>query len=61
LALLVQVYLKINRIDEAEKVVQAMHTIEDDATVTQLTTAWLNIILGGEKLNDALVRILFLY
>jgi len=54
LALLVQIYLKINRIDEAEKVVQGMHTIEDDATVTQLTTAWLNISLGGEKLNDAL-------
>jgi len=54
LAFLVQIYLKINRLDEAEKVVQGMHTIEDDATMTQLATAWLNIVLGGDKLNESL-------
>jgi hypothetical protein len=57
LALLVHIHLRINRVDEAEKVVQGMHTLEDDATMTQLTTAWLNIALGGEKFKEAQVRI----
>jgi coatomer protein complex subunit epsilon len=45
--------LKISRIDLAKKQLQAMKSIEEDATLTQLTEAWINIFLGGEKTQEA--------
>jgi len=49
----VQAYLKISRLDLARKQLQAMKNAEDDATLTQITEAWVNIYLGGEKTQEA--------
>ena len=38
-------YLRIHRVDQAEKQVRAMSTIDDDATITQLATACVNLFL----------------
>ncbi|WIA34245.1 hypothetical protein OEZ86_012596 [Tetradesmus obliquus] len=53
LALCVQVYLKMDRPDKAEQQVKAMSAIDDDATVTQLATAWVGVALGGGKVQEA--------
>jgi hypothetical protein len=34
-------------------VVQAMSTIDDDSTLTQLATAWTGLALGGAKVQEA--------
>jgi coatomer protein complex subunit epsilon len=52
-ALQVQTYLRLSRLDLARKQLQAMKSAEDDATLTQLTEAWVNIFLGGEKTQEA--------
>lgn len=49
----VQVYLKMARVDVAEKSAALMARMEDDATLTQITTAWVNIAIGGSKIQDA--------
>ncbi len=38
-------YLRIHRVDQAEKTVRAMSALDDDATITQLATAWVNVFL----------------
>mmetsp|Transcript_13760 Transcript_13760/g.29611 ORF Transcript_13760/g.29611 Transcript_13760/m.29611 type:complete len:291 (-) Transcript_13760:426-1298(-) len=53
MALCVQVYLKMDRVDKAESQVKAMSSTDDDATITQLSTAWLGIALGGAKVQEA--------
>jgi len=55
LAMLIHIYLSISRVDQAEKELRNMHKIDDDATVTQLCTAWVNLALGGEKVQEALL------
>lgn len=52
-ALCVQLYLKMDRPDKAEQVVKTMSAADDDAVVTQLATAWLNLSLGGAKVQEA--------
>lgn len=45
-------YLRIHRVDQAEKQVRAMSAVDDDATITQLATAWVDIFLvrhGGRR------------
>ena len=32
---------------------QAMSTVDDDATITQLATAWLGVAVGGAKIKEA--------
>jgi len=49
----VQLYLKMDRVDLAQKQVKAMQEIDDDDTLTTLATAWLYIGQGGDKVNEA--------
>jgi len=37
----------MSRVDVAEKSLSLMSRMEDDATLTQLTTAWVSMALGG--------------
>lgn len=45
MALSTQVLLKIDRVDQAEAQVRAMSSVDDDATLTQLASAWTNMQL----------------
>jgi len=54
LAMQVQIYLKIDRLDLAGKSVKHMQDIDDDDALTQLATAWLGIAQGGDKVQEAL-------
>eukprot|EP01006_Ploeotia_vitrea_P001409 TRINITY_DN104775_c0_g1_i1.p1 TRINITY_DN104775_c0_g1~~TRINITY_DN104775_c0_g1_i1.p1 ORF type:complete len:318 (-),score=40.84 TRINITY_DN104775_c0_g1_i1:113-1066(-) len=53
LALNVDILLRISQPDLAEKEVKHMQTIDDDATLTQLCSAWVCISFGGEKAIEA--------
>eukprot|EP01104_Vermistella_antarctica_P015770 TRINITY_DN5243_c0_g3_i1.p1 TRINITY_DN5243_c0_g3~~TRINITY_DN5243_c0_g3_i1.p1 ORF type:complete len:322 (+),score=154.08 TRINITY_DN5243_c0_g3_i1:88-966(+) len=52
-ALLLQTYIAIGRIDQADNEIKNMQSIDDDATITQLAQAWVNCGIGGEKLREA--------
>jgi coatomer protein complex subunit epsilon len=53
LAMQIYVFLQLDRPELAKKTHQQMQEKDDDATLTQLALAWINIELGGEKLQDA--------
>ncbi|KAK9810168.1 hypothetical protein WJX72_005996 [[Myrmecia] bisecta] len=53
LALSVQLYLKIDRIEQAEKTLKGMMAVDEDATLAQLATAWVDLFLGGAKVQEA--------
>lgn len=52
-SLQVQIYLRMARVEVAQKSLTLMSRMEDDATLTQLTGAWINMALGGEKVQEA--------
>ncbi|KAK7839594.1 coatomer subunit epsilon-1 [Quercus suber] len=52
-ALNVQIFLKMHRSDYAERQLRAMQQIEEDHTLTQLANAWLNLAVGGSKIQEA--------
>jgi len=53
LAVKVQVLLRMDRADVAEKEVAAMQRIDEDATLTQLATAWSHLSKGGDSVQEA--------
>ncbi|KAJ7969228.1 Coatomer epsilon subunit [Quillaja saponaria] len=52
-ALNVQIFLKMHRSDYAERQLRAMQQIDEDHTLTQLASAWLNLAVGGSKIQEA--------
>lgn len=52
-AVQVYIFLRMSRLDLAKKILTAMTEKSEDDTLTQLAQAWLNIEIGGEKLQDA--------
>ncbi|XP_037959846.1 coatomer subunit epsilon [Teleopsis dalmanni] len=53
MAISVQCFLYLNRIDLAKTTVAKMQELSDDATLTQLAQAWVAISLGTEQMQDA--------
>lgn len=53
MALCVQVYLKMDRLDQAERQAKAMAAVDDDATLSQLAQAWVGLHQGGAKVQEA--------
>lgn len=45
--------LQVNRIDLAQEALKVMQEMNDDATITQLTTAYVSLAKGGDKLQEA--------
>jgi len=52
-ALIVQMYLVMNRVDLASKELAKLQNLKDDAIPTQLASTWVNAC-GREKLKDAI-------
>merc|ERR1711933_305738 len=53
LALAIQVALQIERPDVAKKLLDLMQQKDDDAPLTQLANAWVDISLGGDHMQEA--------
>mmetsp|Transcript_6442 Transcript_6442/g.21721 ORF Transcript_6442/g.21721 Transcript_6442/m.21721 type:complete len:292 (-) Transcript_6442:86-961(-) len=52
-ALLVQLYLRMDRPDLAQRQLRHMQEADDDHTLSQLSAAWVACAVGGEKLQEA--------
>jgi len=54
LSFVVQLYLRINRLDLAEKELEKLQKLDEDATITLLSTAWVHLHAGGDRSKEAL-------
>ncbi|EFJ24128.1 hypothetical protein SELMODRAFT_442567 [Selaginella moellendorffii] len=52
-ALNIHMYIKLNRTERAEQQLKVMQRIDEDHTLTQLANAWVNLALGGSKIQEA--------
>ncbi|KAL1358965.1 hypothetical protein HN51_004188 [Arachis hypogaea] len=52
-ALNVQIFIKMHRSDYAERQLRMMQQIDEDHTLTQLANAWLDLAVGGSKIQEA--------
>ena len=57
MGLMIHLLVKHDRPELADKHLRVMQAADDDATLTQLATAWVNVALGGSKTQDALLRL----
>lgn len=48
-----QFCIAINRVDLAAEKMQKLQEIDEDATLTQLCTAWVHLAQGGDKVKEA--------
>jgi len=53
LAMNVDIYIKMNRHDLAERESKLMQQMDDDATLTQLAAAWVSLAIGGKRMEEA--------
>ncbi|CAK9013392.1 Coatomer subunit epsilon-2 (Epsilon-coat protein 2) (Epsilon-COP 2) [Durusdinium trenchii] len=53
LALSVQIYISMNRVDLAQKELEELQRLDDDCTLTQLATAWVHLANGSSKAQEA--------
>jgi len=52
-ALLVQLYLRMDRLDLAQKQLKTMRAADEDSTLALLATAWTHLSAGGGKAQEA--------
>ena len=53
LALWAQFCLKVHRVDLAEQHLKKLVEVDEDATLTQLVSAWVHMSMGGDKYKEA--------
>jgi len=53
LSIIIDILLKIDRLDLAKKKLKEMQEKDEDATITQLAQARVNMAIGGDKIQEA--------